>query len=357
MHLSEKTPPTSSFRYAELLAPICAELPCGPNLEYDPAFVILQSATAQKSETQYGDFIGTPEPVNWPEIERSCKALLLRTKDIRLIIFFIRSRIRQDGAEGLRDGLTLLKTMLEHYPNQIHPSLHYEGQHDPVTRANALAGLAEHSGILADLRNITLPKSAGLELQLRDLERSFSFPRPKDALAPEVISRLLKELSSKRNRHFIALSEAQKLVEEIVMSIDIVLGAEAPDLHVLLGLLQPFQFAINQSDTNYSGETREDTLLQVVTKSKISAHLDPSAQGDLNTDHTTSVNTANQERMDRWTALATLQEVRQWFEQNEPSSPVIIVLRQGERMVGKRFSELAHIIPADLLVKWDETDE
>ncbi len=60
--------------------------------------------------------------------------------------------------------------------------------------------------------------------------------------------------------------------------------------------------------------------------------------------------------MDRWTALATMRQVREWFEDNEPSSPVTVMLREAERMVGKRFSELAQSIPLDLLAKWDAVD-
>jgi type VI secretion system protein ImpA len=32
------------------------------------------------------------------------------------------------------------------------------------------------------------------------------------------------------------------------------------------------------------------------------------------------------------------------------------MLREAERMVGKRFSELAQSIPLDLLSKWDAVD-
>ena len=60
--------------------------------------------------------------------------------------------------------------------------------------------------------------------------------------------------------------------------------------------------------------------------------------------------------MDRWSALASIRETRLWFEQNEPSSPVVVLLRQSERMVGKRFSELANVIPAELLAQWDAVD-
>jgi type VI secretion system protein ImpA len=56
--------------------------------------------------------------------------------------------------------------------------------------------------------------------------------------------------------------------------------------------------------------------------------------------------------MARESALHTLRGVREWFEQYEPSSPVPVLLRQAERMIGRRFCEVAQEIPFDLLERW-----
>ncbi|MEB0014166.1 type VI secretion system ImpA family N-terminal domain-containing protein [Glaciimonas sp. Gout2] len=363
---------TSLIRYGELLAPICVDQPCGPNLEYDPTFLLLQNATATKSDAQFGDFVGTPDPINWSDVERNTHALLLRTKDIRLIILLMRSRINLDGAEGLRDGLALLKSMLECYSEQIHPSFTFEDHRDPVMRANALAALAEQNGVLSDLRNIALPKVAGVQLQLRDIEKSSAMPRIKNALMPEAINRILKELSAKRDRHVLALADAMQLGEKLIEKINVTLGDAAPNLDPLRALLQPFGWVINQQQTNTPKammvKDEQPTLLShgsVQCPQPDSTLIGPDQLGQLPPTCTVTrsannsgsfIDNALQPTTDRWSALAKLQDVRNWFEENEPSSPVIVLLRQGERMVGKRFSELVDIIPSDLLAKWDETD-
>lgn len=56
---------------------------------------------------------------------------------------------------------------------------------------------------------------------------------------------------------------------------------------------------------------------------------------------------------DRNDALERLRVIRRWFEHSEPSSPTIPLLRQAERLIGKRFSEVINEIPAELLEKWD----
>ena len=53
---------------------------------------------------------------------------------------------------------------------------------------------------------------------------------------------------------------------------------------------------------------------------------------------------------------ALLRQVRLWIEHHEPSSPVAILIKQADRMWGKRFSEVATMIPPDLMKAWDSDD-
>ena len=136
-------PSSAPLRYADLLAPVSGDAPCGPDLEYDPAFVMLQTAVAPKRAAQYGDFVDVPQPANWAEIERDCRALLLRTKDLRVAVVLLRCRTRQGGASGLRDGLGFVKSLLEGYGDALHPVPLFEGERDPVMHANAIGALSD----------------------------------------------------------------------------------------------------------------------------------------------------------------------------------------------------------------------
>ncbi|MGF6292241.1 ImpA family type VI secretion system protein [Paraburkholderia youngii] len=350
--------PAVVLRYADLLEPVSAHARCGPDLEYDPAFVMLQAAAAPRAEAQYGDFVDVPPTANWADIERDCRALLLRTKDIRLAVILLRCRTRLDGAAGLRDGLALLLAMFECYGEALHPLPVFEGEPDPAMFANAIGGLVEPDGMLADARDIPMPRAAGLQLHLRDIEKSFATPRQKDALAPESVARLLKEWWGRRDAAIAALVEAQGLTQRIAAWCDETLGVDAPDLGALSRALQPFaQHRVDGSGASApapaaaraANEQDYDIVGGPAPASVATATL---AQSDAPADPPITAPCPT----DRWSALAAIQETRMWFEQNEPSSPVIVLLRQSERMVGKRFSELAHIIPADLLAKWDEFD-
>ncbi|TDM05864.1 MAG: hypothetical protein C4K60_14300 [Ideonella sp. MAG2] len=54
--------------------------------------------------------------------------------------------------------------------------------------------------------------------------------------------------------------------------------------------------------------------------------------------------------------LQAIHTVRRWLEENEPSSPVAILLKQAERLWGRRFAEVAQAIPIELLTQWDQQE-
>ncbi|HUD32361.1 MAG TPA: type VI secretion system ImpA family N-terminal domain-containing protein, partial [Variovorax sp.] len=133
--------PSSVARGAiDWLQPVAAHEPCGPSLEYDHDYAMLHSRMAPRSDAQYGSFVGTPEAPHWAEIERDCQRLLLRTKDINLLVWWCRARTRLGHAAGLAHVLGLLHDMLQAWPDAVHPQLCLDGEPEPVVRANALAG-------------------------------------------------------------------------------------------------------------------------------------------------------------------------------------------------------------------------
>jgi type VI secretion system protein ImpA len=105
------------------LAPVSAGAPCGADLEYDPEYVVMSAKSTAQPDAQYGNFVGSADPVNWGDIDRDCRRLMLRTKDIRIVILFIRCRTRLAGAAGFSEGMRLLASLLETYPDTVHPQL------------------------------------------------------------------------------------------------------------------------------------------------------------------------------------------------------------------------------------------
>lgn len=351
-------------QYADLLAPVSAEQPCGSNLEYDPEFLLLLSKSTEQPEAQYGDFVNKPEGINWNEVERDALRLLLRTKDIRIYIIFLRSRIQLNGAKGLLEGLSLLEEACTTYSQEIYPQIELDENGDEedaaLVRSNALAGLTDPQGVMADIRGIVLSSNAALRLQIRDVERSLSIPRPADALAPDSVRRQLLDLRLRNTPALIALDEVLSIVEKLQTWANENLKLNAPDFSSLKKILSYFQD--NENRSALKRETPEENNLPEQNNNHISNApeiIQEDVDSSLNNESLT--NDVLQELMpvaiaDRYDALQRIEDTRHWFEANEPSSPTIPLLRQAERMVGKRFSEVINAIPLELLQKWDEEE-
>lgn len=176
--------------------------------------------------------------MNWPEIERDARRLLTRSKDIRVLILLLRSRIQQAGAQGLAEMLTQLAELSVIWSDALHPQLltgegaSAESIEDAsLARSNALAALLDHEGVMADIRGITLSNSAALRLQVRDVERALSAPRPADALAPESVRQQLADLEARGALPLAAFREAQESAERLQVWARETLGDLAPDFH------------------------------------------------------------------------------------------------------------------------------
>ena len=351
---------------ADWLRPISALEPCGPNLEYDPEYAVLMARLAPQADAQYGSFVDKPDLPDWAEIERECRRLLLRSKDINLLIWLMRCRARLGGAAGLRDVLTMLTGTLERYPDDVHPQREIEGAPDPEVRANALAALADPLGLLSDVRELVVSASTAFRLTVKDIERAFAVPRVPDALPADSVRQQLEDLRWQHNPQFEALRDSGVLLRRIDHWSQAHLGGDAPALQPVLRLLAAFAVEDEKAtqaalEVPYeavatsgpesvffisAGSAVQDTPMTAASPPAVaftSTVLAPSL----------TIGTQGNIAAQREQVRAYIREAREWLEQHEPSSPVAILLKQAERLVGKRFAEVAQAIPPDLLAKWD----
>ncbi|WP_296225534.1 ImpA family type VI secretion system protein [Ralstonia sp. UBA689] len=339
--------------FPELLEPVSKERPCGDDLEYDPEFVVLQAKAAPKLGAQYGDFISAPEAINWSDLERDCRRLLLRTRDIRILVLLLRCRVRLDHAVGMRDGLMLLAQLLAKWPEAIHPQLMVDGEPDPVLRANALAALVDTQGLMQDVRDLAIATSSTLRLQVRDVERSLGTPRPADALTPESVRQQLEDLRRQQSPTLVALDEALSFASSIDIWARRRLPNDHPDLAPLLKLLSLVTGTSPATTVQETAVPDAPPLSPVHMKSEVSANR---LEMDGHALQAPSANTRPTAPTNRDAVLATIRTARTWFETHEPSSPVALLLKQAERLTGRRFDEIFQAIPSDLVERWARED-
>ncbi|MEM5435507.1 type VI secretion system protein TssA [Paraburkholderia diazotrophica] len=339
------------------MTPVDTNAPCGADLEYDPEFVVLSAQMAAKMDAQYGDFVGSPEPVNWNEVDRDCRRLMIRSKDMRLAVLFARSRTRLAASAGLAEGLGLLAGWLAAFPDTIHPQPGVDDDREAALeiRMNALQTLADTEGLLSDVREIALTRSTATRLQVRDVERAFAHPRPTDALAPESVTRQLEDLRMQQPDMLAGFDRALASLTSIDEWSKAHLGVYQPDLSALIRLLRRVVGdGVRVAATPAVPEIEDVPPVNAETAATSiddasAEHRDVAQQTAAETDGPrVGVAVTGREG-----ALERIREARHWYEQHEPSSPIPMLLRRAEQLVGKRYAEVVSAIPVELLAQWE----
>ncbi len=325
---------------ASLLTEISADAPCGVVIDENPQFLLLLAGLQPKTDAQYGDFYEPAESVNWAETGAATQRLLCLCKDIRLLIILMRCRIRLTGATALTSGLSLLLALLEKWPDDLHPRLFDEEEFAPQLRANAFAELNDSHGILADIRQLPLPKTAEGQLSVRDVEQACG-PRPgKAPVAARRLTLLRQQWASSEDATFRDLSQAHHYAGRLVTQIRDNLGDDAPDLTGFLSLLAIFAPGNPLPSVVLPGSAPPETDIPLPAgpAGRSAPSLLPSGQPAVPL------------ITDRQSACARLEEVRLWFREAEPGSPVIPLLAYAERSIGRNFSELVAMYPPEILL-------
>ncbi|SPB15124.1 ImpA domain-containing protein [Caballeronia novacaledonica] len=365
-HSADAVKPEGAPR--EWITPVTAAEPCGPDLEYDHDFVVLFASTVAKQDVQYGAFVGAADPINWGEVDRDCRRLLSRTKDIRVAVLHVRCRTRLAGATGLAEGMGLLAAWLRTYPRQVHPreGAEYGRGEAQEMRMNALLELVDPEGLMADVREIALGKSTVARLRMRDVERAFAFPRPADALAPDSVVQQLRDLRMQQSATMTAFEETLAHLEMIDAWCGEQLGDNRPDLAPLVRLLELLRPSASDEaeavthDEPLAAEALTEKVEPGMQDEEVQTSLSRADEVETQSTELPAEGSTSSARLglhaapnDRQSALASIRAARLWFEVHEPSSPIPVLLKRAEAFVGKRYSDVVKAIPAELLAEWD----
>ncbi|EGT5681981.1 type VI secretion system ImpA family N-terminal domain-containing protein [Cronobacter turicensis] len=336
--------------YQPLMQPLPGAFSCGVNLEYDPDFILLLSRLQPRLDAEYGHFTEAAEPVNWAEAERDCHALFQRSKDLRLMIILMRCRLRQIGLLALEEGLTALFSLIKRWPDDIHPQLYDEGEFDPLMRINALNELEDIHGLIGDLRNQILPKAAGTQITLKIFEKSHAVPRESDALPEILLSTLRHEWKTHNDPVINSLQAAKAWLDRIKSLLPGFAGTDLPDFPQLSQLLMLFS---SQSGQPPLSSLPPEALMSVITENDALPSLRMSEE-----EPAPAITSGEQQNIrSRAEALSRIKEIRAWFLNTEPSSPVIPLLAFTEQTIGMGFNELLKFIPAELISRLDTEKE
>ena len=341
--------------YQHLLQPVSSDSPCGENLDYDPAFLLLQAKLQPRLGAEYGDFIEVADPVNWAEIERECHALLAKSRDIRLIVTLMRCRLRVVGLAAIAEGLQILQVLLKQWPDDLYPQLMDEGEFDPLLRANAFNELEDSSGLISDLRQHMLPKAVGVQCTIKDFERAFAVPRD-DAALPEATARAIQnEWRNQALSEMATLGVAESTLAELSCQLQESLGEDMPAFSSLKRILALFSNVAPTAQVTERTNVSTQIPVQAKKEQSVSGTAEESDAVTTAQEDSSAVVVQNQTITHRAQALACLKDVQSWFVATEPGSPIILLLEFAIKTSGKSFTELMHLLPVDIVSHLNST--
>lgn len=314
------------------LDPLDELAPCGPNLEYDPAFLALETLAAPGTERAIGDTVKQAQEPDWREVSRHAEQVAERTRDLRVAIHWGNARLKTEGFAAWSATVGLVADLLTRYWDDVHPRLD-EG--DPVERINALAALAAVDGTVGYLRSAPLLRAERIgAFSLRDL-------------------RLLNGTIKSGDAASDATPVSQEIVDAVVQHADVdLLVATAAAITAALAHVRAIGHHFEERtpgmgpdlDTLERDLREVDAFLRTQVAIRAPQALvadDPDNARDEPGD-TGAIAIAEPRRGVRDTddVRRMLDEICAWYARNEPSSPVPPLLRRASRLVGLSFAEL-----------------
>ena len=314
-----------------LQAPISEASPAGDNLEYDPAFTALESASQGKPEQQFGDTVIPAVDPEWRQVSEQAQALLGRSKDARAAVLLLRAATRMQGIEGFSLGLALLTGLLERYWDGLHPKLDAEDDNDPTMRLNALAPLADESTVLRDLHDAQVGIARGVgPVRVRDIAIAHGSLAAVGSDASYTLAQIDGALQSIQAEAPQAIQTLTGLASQVARLQTLLSNhtgrSDAVDLAPLRGIASMLGKAcahLGGTDAADAGDGAADGGAAAGGSGSAGAPTAP--RGEIRS---------------RQDALQTLDRVIRYLEQAEPGNPAPLLITRAKKLIGVSFLEI-----------------
>lgn len=305
----------------DLLAPVSEQAPCGEDLSFSSEFDAIVELRRQDDPTlDQGEWVTALKTADWPAVESRCTDLLmLRSKDLRLVMWLAEAATLNHGYAGLEQGLTLCGQLCTRYWDALHP-LAEDG--DMEQRVGNISWFLQRAVALTIDCPVTRGRSGNYSLrQLQGaralqaaIERSpeKGTQLPADTVTLDKFNRALRETPKDVLLGTLdKLGACQAALTAWQEVIDARLGAEGPSF-------VPTREALAAALHEAQRLAREMGALQTEPAAGTGAS---SAGGDAPVNASGPAHVAGVLRS-RDQALAQLKEVAAFFRATEPHSPV-----------------------------------
>lgn len=305
-----------------LLSPLEYTSACGAEIEYDPEYIELQVAAAEKVEQQFGTTIIPAQQPNWSDVAQRAGDLLRRTKDLRVLAYVARASAEIDGLPGYANVLELALRWLELYWKELYPRIQIDGEEDPLPRINAISSLMEIEGVGRALRRAPLAQGDFGRISLREVElyldkNSYLSGIPGDAqLRQKLISGDTPEINAVRRINTTALALTHLIESHLGTS-------WTPDFS---GMTKPFEQIVRALD--------ELSGTHAISES-------PAIASEYPTEQSAPAPQASGTTLERREqAMQQMESICRYFERYEPGHPAALLIRRAQRLMPLNFMEI-----------------
>jgi len=325
----------AQYDLESLLAPISDDTPAGNDFEYDPDFLELERAAAFKAERVTGDSVKAAEEPDWDKVNELGTALLARTKDLRVAIHLVAAWTRSSGMAGWAAGLGLVRGLLEQFWDTVHPQLDAEDDDDPTMRVNSVVPLGDLQSTLGYFRNTPFVQSPRLgRFSLRDLRiANGTLKTTADGDGPGASMTEIEACCMDcAEEELLAVTHAVTESFDHAKAIDGIfnerVGTAGPDLKGLLSEIYELKkFIEPQLAQRMPGEAPEGG------GGEDADAPDEAGSGNVRAQPAGAI--AGPQDVSR-----RIDELCDYYARHEPSSPVPLLLRRAQRLIGMSFEDL-----------------
>nr|VFJ62716.1 MAG: type VI secretion system protein ImpA [Candidatus Kentron sp. DK] len=320
-----------------LLEPIGPDNPVGKNLEYDAGYLAVVQAAEDIPPHRMGDAVTGGRKADWPFVKENAQALFSRAKDMRLALLLCQALIRTDGYRGFSGGLRLFGELLARYWDTAYPRVG-PGDDDPTERVNILASLTDTESILLPLRRLPIVSSPTMgDFSMRDMDIAKGvISPPPDQQGPDTASinaAFMEADPEELEATSIALSNALTATEEIDRLVTGKIGPhQAPDLSELASTLDKARRIIDEhlAERGYDASSAEENPREGVGPSPGGSAPSPTHSGSG----------AGGRINGTEDVIIALDRIIDYYRNNEPSSPVPLLMERAKTWVHSGFMEI-----------------
>lgn len=323
----------SSIDIEKLLIPLSEENPSGEDLEYDPAFMEIETELKGKAEQQMGGSVIEAEEPDWKKVYTDSAELLERTHDLRVLIFMIRAGIQNEGFSAFSDGLSVLSGWIENQWESVYPQLDPDDDNDPTERVNVIMTLCDFDVILKPLVSIPVVESNALGKfnlkNIRDANEGSDEPNLATIEAAFTDSEL-DQLQNRSEHINICIGMLEKIENNVTKEVGVV---NAPNLIEVSKILKETlsvlsEYIVIKGGDSVAGDLTDDNGEEF----SVNATVKQAGVGSINSSQDVT---------------KALEKIISYYMKNEPSSPVPMLLERAKGLVNMDFMSIIKNIASD----------